>query len=300
MRRRFGPWEMWGVWGLYIAVAVEIVVTYSRTPLHELYHVSEGGFGGGAGRALVFLNYSTALVAIALAVLAADGRGGRAAAAVAAVAIALCAWVFVPGVVDQSDLDAKPVNAVAAAGVAVALALGLAAAGPRTTRGRLPGDRLRIAIAAVLFLAAIPWLAADLGFSLDHTPLGSVYQTGELRRQPGVPGLHPAVHLGHHHGMDGTLLAWSALVLSRVAVGVRAARVRTALLLYLSLMLVYGVANAAQDFWLEQAVKRGWTETEIPSVLQPDLDLAWGVIVLATAAVYCVAFRPGGLALRGR
>ncbi|MGH3104729.1 MAG: hypothetical protein ACRDN6_11610, partial [Gaiellaceae bacterium] len=54
---------------------------------------------------------------------------------------------------------------------------------------------------------------------------------------------------------------------------------------YLALMLAYGAANAAQDFWLEQVVKRGWTERGIPSVLNPKLSLGWAVIVAAAVAI---------------
>ena len=37
-------------------------------------------------------------------------------------------------------------------------------------------------------------------------------------------------------------------------------------------MLAYGSVNLAQDFWLEQVVKRGWTDEAIPSALRPDAN----------------------------
>ena len=40
---------------------------------------------------------------------------------------------------------------------------------------------------------------------------------------------------------------------------------------YLALMLTYGVAVAAQDAWLEQVVKRGWTSRRMPDVVRPAL-----------------------------
>ena len=40
-----------------------------------------------------------------------------------------------------------------------------------------------------------------------------------------------------------------------------------------------------QDLWLEQVVKRGWVEWEIPGALRPDLTAVWLVIV-ALAAVF--------------
>ena len=155
-------------------------------------------------------------------------------------------------------------------------------------RGRT--DVARIAVAAVALLLAVPWVAADLGLSFNGVPvLGTVYQTGELRSQPGNPALHPAVHHGHHHGMDGVLLVLSALLLSRVAPSVRNGVVRTAATAYLALMLVYGAAEIANDFWLEQVVKRGWTDWAIPDTTVPKLSLAWGVIVLAAVVLFAVA-----------
>jgi hypothetical protein len=54
------------VWSLFALVAAEVFCTYARIPVRELYHVSGSGPAAGAGRALVFLNFPTALVALAL------------------------------------------------------------------------------------------------------------------------------------------------------------------------------------------------------------------------------------------
>src|SRR5437763_15764031 len=122
MRRR----ETQLVWTLFAVVAVEVLATYARIPSHELYHVSGGGLALGAGRALVFLNYPVALVGIAVLGLVWE-RLDRRLRPVAVVAAVLCAAVFRPGVVDQANLDARPVNALAAVGVLLAAALRLAA-----------------------------------------------------------------------------------------------------------------------------------------------------------------------------
>ena len=61
---------------------------------------------------------------------------------------------------------------------------------------------------------------------------------------------------------------------------------------YLGLMLSYGIANVANDFWLEQFVKRGWTEWEIPSFLSLDPSLGWGVVLIGAAVAWAVFFRP--------
>ena len=240
---------------------------------------------------LVYANFPVALAAIPLAAIAIERLATAWAHALGLVAIALCAAVFWPGVVEQRDLDARPVNAVAAVGVALALGLTLAAA-RRCGLGlsaRLRGDGVRLLAAALLLFLAVPWIAADLGFHFDGVPvLGSIWQTGELRGPPGVPPLVPAVHLGHHHGLDGVLLALTALALSRMRLGRAAAGVS----LYLALMLAYGVGNVANDFWLEQVVKRGWIGWEIPSVLNPRLSWAWLAIVVSAALLWLVALRP--------
>ena len=100
-----------------------------------------------------------------------------------------------------------------------------------------------------------------------------------------------AVHLGHHHGTDGALLALAALGLTRRLGRMARPRLRLATAAYLSLMLAYGLWNAAQDFWLEQLVKRGTVSVELPSALRPSLSPAWLVVLAAAAAVYAVLVR---------
>jgi hypothetical protein len=278
------PREVVAVWLLFAVVAVEILVTYSRLPARELYHVTGSGLSGGASRALVFSNFPTALVAIAVLALLAE----RTSTAWAIVGIALCAAVFWPGVVDQADLDAKPVNVLAALGVLIAIAL-TAIAGRRGTAwsGRRAGDRVRLAVAAAALVVGLPWLAAELGFFLTGVPgLHWLFLTGRY-----APALPPAVHHGHHHGMDGVLLLISAALLSRVVPSVRRHWLRVATGAYLALMAAYGIANIANDAWFEQVVKRGWTTWAIPSVLRPNLTIAWGLIVLGAALLYAASSR---------
>jgi hypothetical protein len=286
------PSEPIAVLGLFFLVAVAIWVTYARLSPSELYNVSGTGFWAGASRALVFLNFSTALVGIALAVLAADALGGRVAACIGMAAVALCAVVVWPGVVAQSNLDARPINALPAAGVGLAVALTLAAPDGERSVGRFRGDPARLLVGLVLIVVALPWIAAELGFSFDGVPvLGTLFQTGELRREPGGPGLHVAVHRGHHHGLDGVLLATAALLLSRRLRAVSRSARRVALSLYLALMFAYGIANALQDFWLEQVVKRGWTNWKIPGVLHPEISWGWAAILLGALVVWFGWFR---------
>ena len=259
------PREPLVVWLLFGVVAVEILVTYSRLPARELYNVSGSGPEGGFSRALVFLNFPTALAAIGVlgAIVPWLPRRLRLSALAAAVLCAAVAW---PGVVRQSDLDARPVNAIAAVGVAAALALTLVACLP----GRLRLDRWRLAAIAVLAVVALPWEAADLGFFLP----GSVFMSGQ--HPDGSP--LAAVHHGHHHGLDGVLLVVTALLLSRL-------RPRPLLAAYLALMTSYGLAQIVNDGWLEQMVKRGWSDDPIPNLLNPTLSLGWLAIVVAAAGL---------------
>ena len=224
---------------------------------------------------LVLLNFPLALAAIGLAAFTAGPR------LLVRAAIGLCAVTALPGVVDQDDLDARWINAVPALGVALALALTLAAArrdGVAVVR-HARGDRLRLVLVLALLVLALPWLAAETGF---HFP-GDLFLGEEVPAESDA-GL-AAVHLGFHHGTGGVLLALTALALSR------AARSRS-LAAYLSVMLVYGLANALQDAWNEQLWKRGTADRHLGDVLRPELTVGWLVIVGAALAVYALWFRP--------
>jgi hypothetical protein len=258
------------VWILFAAAALAVLVTYARLPPAELYNTSVDGLAGGLGRALVLLNFPTAIAALGVLAVCAPLLSRREAAAAWAAA-ALCAIVAVPGVVEQDDLDAKWVNVLPALGVAIAVVLSLRAR-PVAPR-RLAGDPLRGVAAALLVVLAVPWLFAELGFYAPDPILAD-----ELAARP-APDEETlaAVHLGHHHGTDGVLLALAALLLSR------ARPLPAASSWLLAFMLAYGVGNAAQDGWLEQVVKRGWTEHGLPGLLRPSLDwlaLAGGAVLV--------------------
>jgi hypothetical protein len=274
------------LWALLFATAGVIVATYWRLPPEDLYVVSEDGFDGGLGRALVFLNYPVSLIAISVAWLAADRIRTRRALWAAVVATLLCGVTALPGVVDQHDLDAKPVNLLPAIGVAIALVLSLRAPWERV--GRLPLDPVRLGIGVVVWLVGLVWIAAVAGFYFP----GDVLLGEELRRG-GDGRLGPAVHLGDHEGLDAALLVTAALVLTRY-------RPRLAVGFLLGLTLVYGLAIEWRDFWFEQLVKRGWTDWTPPQVLTPRLSLAWlGLVLLAAAVALAVRRiegppRPGG------
>jgi len=280
--KRIGLVEVTAVWAILAAVAVAATVTYARIPTSELYHVSVGGLAGGLGRALVYVNFPVALIAAGmLPFLLARLPATRAVHAVAVASLVLCAFVAVPGVVDQSDLDAKWINIVPAAGVG--LTLGLWAWARRDGIGPLdPWERLdwlRLAAAVVVVFVALPWEFAELGVYVSHVPLiGHLFLGAQIRPSAGVePTLH-AVHLGRHHGMDGTLCVLSGLAFSRVVKDVPRGVLHELAAFAAGTLLVYGALNAANDAWDEQVWKRGWTNWMLPSFLRP--GLTWGFLVL--------------------
>jgi hypothetical protein len=281
------PLVVWAMWAVVLAM---IFVTYGRLPpdtpeaTDDLYHVSGNGLAGGLSRVLVELNFPVALVAILVVLVAMDALP-RAAWAVAGPAIALSAAVAWPGVVDQDDLDARLANALPALGVGLAFGLTIAA-GRRSgwsVAGRLPLDPVRLGIAVVVLVLSIPWIAAELGFFL---PDGVFVMR---RVAPDTDGLPiAAVHLGHHHGFDGALVALSALLLSRPRLLQRTtARVTVAVT---ALAFAYGIVNCVQDAWNEQLVKRGTLEWKIPAAILPSLSWVW-LAILVLAALTALALR---------
>ena len=275
------PWEVWAVLTLMVLDGAAVIATYSRFPASLLYHIHHTGtVAAGFERELVALNFPFALVGIALVGLAWPRlHGGMRIAGV--VAIALCA--VVPFTVDQDNLDARPRNVVPALGLAVAVALVLIV-GVSDAR-QVRGDKLRIAFAAVLLFFCAPLIAAELGFFLDGVPfLGWFFETGRLTTQPGEHVLRHAVHHGQHHGWQATMLSLTALAFSRLP------RPR-ALDAYLALMLAYGVANLVNDDWLEQVVKRGWTNHEVPSLLVPAANWGWPVVLVGAVLIWRFWFR---------
>jgi Mn2+/Fe2+ NRAMP family transporter len=276
--------EVFAVSSLWAAVLVIIIVTYARLDVADLYHVSENGLEGGLSRALVETNFPLSLVAIAIAIVALDVLPKRA-WWVGVPAILLCAVTAWPGVVDQDDLDAKLANALPATGVALVLALSLFAlreVGPRfAPRRRF--DSARLVVGAVVLVLSIPWIVAELGFFLSD----GLFLMQKLGRDPDGTVL-PAVHLGHHHGLDGSVLVLSGLLLSRVRLTGR--RVGLLFTGYVALMLAYGAMQFAEDGWHEQLVKRGWLEWKIPSALEPKLAPVW-IVTLGLAAVTALVLR---------
>ena len=291
-------WEVWVIWLLFGLTAVAVFVTYWRLPPTALWKTSNAGFVGGAGRAFVFLSFSAAVAAPAVLAVVADRLRDRRAYLLAAAAFVLCATVAIPGVQTENDLDPKWANLPAVVGVALAVLLSIWASQtgrPQPAHTSRAGDRARLAVGAVALFFAAPYIAAELGFFLDGVPvLGWIFQTGAIRPEPGAGYAHAAVHHGHHHGLDGFLLAVSALLLSRLTSGIRSRVLRAATAFYVSLMLVYGLTNQAEDLWIEQVAKRGWTTWLIPNVLHPSLSAAWLAMLAVAVLFYRTMLGPRG------
>ncbi len=296
LREALWGWAIWGV------VAATVFVTYARLPARDFYNVTGTGVWSGAARVLVLTGWPISLAALALMAVAVDrllaaplDRGPRRAVTAAAIAATvLCATIAVPGVIKQSDLDAKPANLLAGIGVLTALGLTLFAlrrtgAGAAAERGR--GDRIALWVAAIYTLAALPWIFANLGVYVGDVPgLHGVFMSRKILPEAGHPHLH-AVHLGNHEGLDGWLLAVTALLLRPVLARMRPTRLRPILGAYLALLVCYGVMVSANDGWNEQVMKRGWTSRGIPSVLTPSLNVGTAILIAAAVVVYLAAFR---------
>jgi hypothetical protein len=294
--RNLPLWEIWLVWLLFGLTAVAVFETYWRLPPTELWKTSISGFVGGIGRVFVFLSFSAAVAAPAVIAIAVDRLRDRRAVLVGGVAVLLCATVALPGVQTTHDLDPKWANLPAVLGVALAIFLTAWA----SRRGRVEqgltsrsGDRARLIVGGLGLIFAAPYIAAELGFHLDGVPLlGWFFQTGAIKPEPGAGYAHAAVHYGHHHGLDGFLLAASALLLSRLLGGIRRPVLRAVTAFYLSFMLVYGFTNQAEDLWIEQVAKRDWTSWLIPNVLFPSFSAAWISMLAVAVLFYRTMFRP--------
>lgn len=292
--RATGAAGIFAGWLVLLVLLPPTIVTYARLPAGATYHFDATGLvGGGLSRTLTELNYPVAVGAIALALAAHGLLASRRSAIAAAVAVALCLVAFWPGVVSTSDLTARWTNLPAAAGCAVALGLCVAAVlegGGRPGRGRAGWDRLRVAVGALAVVWALPWVWAALGLSISDTPiLGDVFRASQPT--PGAPAL-ASVHLGLHEGLAGVQLMLVALLVSRLLPSLAGRpRLRTALSLYLGLMLAYGTIVAANDGWNEQLVKRGTVGFQLPYLLVPSIGWGWACLLLAAVAIHLVWFR---------
>jgi hypothetical protein len=287
------------LWAMWIVVCAGTWATNARVPAALLYGFHGAGIVSAAGRVVVLLGWPVALAAIPLTAVAVERflasphvrRSARAVVAASLVSIGLCATVAWPGAQQSTHLDARFINSPAALGVALAFAVTIYVVA--TTGRGVPLPRTRVAVAwAAVFLAilvlSIPWLLANLGYYAGDVPgVRRVFMSEQIVPEPDNPHLR-AVHLGNHEGIDGVLLAITAVVLMRTLGQIARSARRTALAAYLSLLLVYGLGVALADGWHEQITKRGWTAWRVPSVLHPAASWAWLVALVAALVVWLV------------
>lgn len=277
------------IWLLYGAVSLIILAVYATHPAHVFYHYSGHGFRGAFGRMVVYLNFPFGFVALALLGIAIARLETFCAAVsplarhvtemVAIIAVPLLLAAAWPGVVSEAKLDVKPINAVPAIGVALAAIVTLIVWRATGAGEALPWHRVdgvRAGVMVVLAVLGLPWILAEFGVWIAHVPLLSRW----IQPAGNMGGHRPiGVHLGDHHGLDGVLFVTSALVLSRILPSIGTVWLRRALTVWLGLMLVYGAGNVLNDFWGEQVFTPGWTRHQMPSVLQPAITPAWGIMV---------------------
>jgi hypothetical protein len=287
------------LWALWIAVSAATWATNARTSVSLLYGVHAAGVVSAAGRVVVLLGWPIALAAIPLLAISVERflasphsrRSARLVAGTSLVSVALCLTIAWPSVQKSSHLDARWGNVPAALGVALAFAvtmvvLATTGSGERAPRRR--GDAFWIAFFAVLLVLSIPWLLANLGYYAGDVPgLRSVFFSKQVVPEPGHPHLR-AVHLGNHEGLDGVLLAITAVVLVRTLGRIAGSARRTVLAGYLSVLFVYGLAVALADGWHEQVTKRGWTSWTVPNVLHPSASWAWLAVLVISLLVWLV------------
>jgi hypothetical protein len=293
------------LWAMWVVVCAATWATNARVPLADLYGVHDNGVVAAAGRVLVLTGWPIALAAIPLSgfaverflTSAATERSRRIVIAFSVLSILLCLTIAWPGAQQASHLDAKYVNIPAGIGVAIALLLTVYVAAVTGRGAPPPRTRLDFPLLVLLVVAlflSLPWLFANLGFYIGDVPgLRSLFMSKQVLPEPGHPFLR-AVHLGNHEGIDGVLLAVTAVVLMRTLSQVVNSARRTALSVYLSVLLVYGLVVALADGWHEQIVKRGWTATKIPNVLHPTTSVAWLVVLVAALVVWLTYRRLSG------
>ena len=140
-------------------------------------------------------------------------------------------------------------------------------------------------------MAGIPWILANAGFYAGDIPgLRSIFMSKQILPEPGHPTLH-AVHLGNHEGIDGILLAATALgcgaccrrcgPLDCAASSASTSRCSSPT----------GSLVALNDGWNEQIVKRGWTDVGTPQVLNPGPTPSTALLIALTVVLYLTAFR---------
>jgi len=280
-RQRIGAGELVTIGLGYAVVAASIAVTESRlaasgraAPVWPVGHRSVMRFLGHP-----WLPAMAPLAGISVARL----HDARAPYGVSALAGGTSAWSL--AMLTTGISPVQPIDRLAAVLVGSGTGVIVSAArrfGVDFAPYPLPGDAFRLVLGGVVVTGAMPWILADLGVYAGDIPgLRTVFLSRDSPLDPGFA----AVHLGHHHGMDGTLLTLTALLASRQLFALPAGLPREMLSLATSSLLIYGLSRWGEDLWNEQVVKRGWTQRKLPIVVRqgrPEGRRVWlGLCALA-------------------
>lgn len=273
---------------VWLVFAVDLLAVAAGRGWSRDAESGAGRPGAPGHRVRAFVRHPLAPAAIPLGLLAVDriaevpeGRGSGRRMTVAAGSAGL-AVMAARSATRRIGVDALAAGLVVASLGGTAVALATRDRGGFARRQR--GDAVRMGVGAGLVAISLPWLLADLGVYAGDVPLLRRVYLSRQRMPPGARGA--AVHLGHHHGLDGALLAWTGLALSRQVPAVRSPLLRESLALTTSLLTVYGAARAAEDAWYEQVVKRGWARVRLPSLVvggRPTREPGWAGVAAGTA-----------------
>ena len=195
-RPRSGLGEALAVWALFGLEATATLVTYSRLPPEALYNVDRERATSPAGSGARSSCSTSARARCDRA------RGDRRRAEAARLG---CRSRSAPSRRSRASSTRTTWTRAGStlvpgarrrAGARVDRRSGALGAAPRWSH-RARGDRLRLVLAALLLLLALPWLAAETGFYFP----GDVFMGEEIPpvRDEGLA----AVHLGFHHGTAG-------------------------------------------------------------------------------------------------
>ena len=295
------------MWVVIIFYSIPLFVVNAILPSSERYGISEEGFLAGFYRLILWLNFPVAVLSLLCNFIVLDiwldkrkeeGHlrsfyGHKIWPVLTVLSSFLCLIVVFPGVLDDKNLQFDLVHLLPATGVLLSLigffsVFNLLSDPEKKTSSpfeKIVGSKQKanwpIGIGLVLaLLLSLPWIFADLGIYIGDIPLlGKAWMSRE-------PTPHrewlAAVHLGHHHGMDGLFLLFFALLIGKDLSDLALSSLRLSLSFCCALLVPYGFWALFSDFWEEQIWKRGVTDLCFDNALTPQVNLYWlGFLVVA-------------------
>src|SRR3989344_3602655 len=115
--------------------------------------------------------------------------------------------------------------------------------------------RAKILLSVVVFVS-IPWILAVPGIFVSDIPVLNIFFIGSQDY-----GGKPSVHLGTHHGFEGFFTVTAMILVFTTAKYLYDKRLKIIAGLGASFLLVLGLYNLIEDFFVEQIYKRGLITT---------------------------------------